>query len=70
MYDRLDTSIRGGYRTFANRSGMVAAEAVPKFLKSYILAIKLVVAKSGRMLIGHATRGCQNHQSSFGALKM
>ncbi len=37
---RLDSSIRGGYRTFANRSEMVAMEVVTKFLKSHILAIK------------------------------
>jgi hypothetical protein len=37
---RLNSSIRGGYRTFANRSEMAVMEVVPKFLKSCILAIK------------------------------
>lgn len=37
---RLNSSIRGGYRTFANRSEMAVMEVVPKFLKLRILAIK------------------------------
>jgi hypothetical protein len=37
---RLNSSIRGGYRTFANRSEMAVMEMVLKFLKSHMLAIK------------------------------